>query len=188
MRDVLNGVGGSSSLIVRARGISFAILAQQPGLHRVARDRRVVLHDDLDVDGLGQRMKVTQHGVRVQLRHARRADHHGRRPGLFRVPAVVDARPGAFGGRARHDADPAGHLAGHDLEHAAALRVVETRHFAGDAKRRHAVDARADEQIDHTPQAGIVQIASRRERRGEHRVYAFELHALPPDRRRTLDS
>ena len=83
MREVLNGVGGSSSLIVRAAGISCGDSREQPGLHRVARDRRIVLDDDLDVDGLGQRGKVAQHGVGIQLRHARRADHHGGGPGIL---------------------------------------------------------------------------------------------------------
>ena len=83
MRDVLNGVGGSSSLIVRARGISLAIRASSARLHRVAGDRRIVLDDDLDVDRVGERLVVAHDRVGVELRHARRADHHGRRAGCL---------------------------------------------------------------------------------------------------------
>ena len=103
IREVLNGVGGSSSLIVRALGISLRDPRQQRGLHREAGDRRIVLHDDLDVDRLGERRIVAHHRVRVQLRHARRAHHHGGRAGALRVPAVADARARPFGGRAGDD-------------------------------------------------------------------------------------
>ena len=53
---------------------------QEPRLHRVAGDRRIVLDDDFDVDRLGKGVKMPQDRVRIQLRHARRADHDGGRP------------------------------------------------------------------------------------------------------------
>ena len=159
MRDVLNGVGGSSSLIVRARGISLGDPRQQRRLHREAGDRRIVLDDDLDVDGVGERRVVPHDGVGVQLRHARRADHHRRRAGLLGLPAVADAGARAFGRRAGDHADAPVDLLDDDLEHPRALAVVEPRHLAGHAERRDAVDAGVDEQVDDPPQAGLVDVA-----------------------------
>ena len=89
------------------------------------------------------------------------------------VPATTPMRPGD--------------VRGDDLEHAAALRVVEPRDLAGHAERGDAVDAGADEQIDDPPQAGVVEIAGRRERRRQHRIHTFELQAHPPLRRAQTD-
>ena len=113
----------------------------------------------------------------VQLRHARRADHHGRGAGRLRRAAVADAGPRAFRRRARDDANPAVDLLVDDLEHALPLPIVEPRHLTGHAEHGHAVDARADEQIDDPPKTVVVDVAGGRERRGQNRIHPFELHA-----------
>ena len=118
MRDVLNGVGGSSSLIVRARGISLRDPRQQRRLHREAGDRRIVLDDDRDVHGVGERRVVAHDGVGIELRHARRAHHDRRRAALLGLTAVADAGARAVGRRAGNHADAALHLIDDDLEHA----------------------------------------------------------------------
>ena len=151
---------------------------EEPGLHRVARDRRIVLDDDLDVDRLRQRGKVAQHGVGIQFRHARRTDHHGRGPGILGMLAIADAGRGSFGGRARDDANAPGDMPCHNLEHPLTFRIVQAGHFTGHAKDGHPVHAGIYEKVDHAAQAGIVEIASRGKRRREHRVHAFEFQAI----------
>ena len=54
MREVLNGVGGSSSLIVRAPRNLACDPREQRRLHGEPGDGRVILHDDLDVHSLGR--------------------------------------------------------------------------------------------------------------------------------------
>ena len=55
----------------------------------------------------------------------------------------------AVGSGAGHHAHSSSHVADHGLQHLYAFAIVHARHFAGDAERGEAVDARADEEIDH---------------------------------------
>ena len=89
IRAVLNGVGGSSSLIVRADGISLRDAGEERGLHRKPGNRRIVLDDDRRVDGVGEGLVVADDRVRVQFGHPRRADHDRRRPNRLRLPACT---------------------------------------------------------------------------------------------------
>jgi hypothetical protein len=59
------------------------------------------------------------------------------------------------------------HLIDNGVQHAPALVVIEPRDLAGDPERRHAIDARLDEQIDDTPQAVFVNIPVGSERGGK---------------------
>ncbi len=65
---------------------------QQPRLHRVAGDRRIVLHDDLDVHRFGERAVVPHHRLGVELRHPRRTDHDRGGAGRLRLAAVTGCR------------------------------------------------------------------------------------------------
>jgi hypothetical protein len=61
-----------------------------------------------------------------------------------------------------------------DLEHALTFVVVQTRDLARHAQCRESVHARADEQIDDTPQAWFVDLAVRIERGGKNRIDALK--------------
>ena len=72
--------------------------------------------------------------------------------------------------------DAAGDLADDDLEHVLPLVLVEPRDLAGHAERGHAVDACVDEQVDHPPQAVVVDVPGGRERRRQNGIHPVELH------------
>jgi hypothetical protein len=55
-----------------------------------------------------------------------------------------------------------------DLEDAPPLPIVKPRHLAGDAERRHAADADADEEVDDTTKTIRVQISVGMKRGGEN--------------------
>src|SRR4029079_1488003 len=120
-------------------------LARDPGekrrLHRESGDWRVILDDNLDVDGVGQRLEMPHDSLGVQLRHARRTDHHCCRADLMRMAAVGYAGPSSLGSGSSHDTDAALHMLNHNLEHSPALTIVEPRDLTRDAERCHTVDA-----------------------------------------------
>ena len=158
----------------RARNL-FRDPREQRRFHRVARNRRIVLDDDLDVDRLGQRVVVADDGFGVQLRHPRRADHDGGGAGGLRGAAVGDAGARPFRGRPGDDADAAVHVTGDDLEHALTLAIVQAGHLAGHAERGDAVDARANEEIDDPAQAVVIDLARSRKWRRQNRIDSLEL-------------
>ena len=98
----------------------------------------------------------------------------------MRVPAVSDAGSRPLRGGAGHDADPSVDLLDHDLEHLPAFAFVEPRHLAGYPERRHAVDARRNEEVHHAPEARLVEVAVGLKGRGEDGIDAFELHRTTP--------
>ena len=178
MREVLNGVGGSSNLMVLAGGDFAGDAHQKPRLHGEARNRRIVLDDDGDFNGGGDGSEVAHHGVGIQLGRAGRADHDGVRAGLAREPGVIDAGAHAVGGSAGDYAHAPIHVADHGLEHAHTFAIVHARHFAGDAERGEAVDARADEEIDDALETFQIQVAGRGKGRRQDGVYAFQLQTV----------
>ena len=98
-------------------------------------------------------------------------------PAAFACAAVADAGARAFGGRAGDDANAAVDVARHDLEDALPLRSSSRATSPVTPSAVTPLTPGANEQIDDAPQAGVVDIACRRERRRENRIHAFELHA-----------
>ncbi len=184
MRDVLNGVGGSSSLIVAGRGHFARDAGEQPRFHRVAGDRRIVLDDDRDVDGLRQRRVVADDGVGVELGHAGRADHHARGAGGLGLPGVFDTGPEALGGGPDHDGDASVDLAEDDIGHLAAFRLGEPCHFAGDAEDGQAVDFGGNGQIDDFPQGRPVNVRCAGKWGRENRIDAVHQRSFRSGRAR----
>ena len=113
--------------------------------------------------------------IGIQLGHPGRADHDRRCAGFTRVPAVRDAGARAFRGRSCDHPDAPLHLVDDRLQYPATFSVVEPCDLAGDAERRHAVHARADEEVDDFPEAELIKIAVRLKRRGQDGINAFEL-------------
>ena len=180
MREVLKGVGGSSSLIVLAAATSRAMRTRSARLHGEARNRRIVLDDDGDFNGGGDGGEVAHHGVGIQLGRAGRADHDGVGAGLAREPGVIDAGAHAIGSSAGDYAHAPIHVADHGLEHAHAFAIVHARHFAGDAERGESIDARADEEIDDALETFQIQVAGRGKGSRQDGVYAFQLQTVSP--------
>ncbi len=143
----------------------------------------IVLDDEVDVHRLRQRMIVAHDSLRVQLRHARRADHDGRRPGRLRRATVSNAGARPFRRRPCHDANSTVDVARNRLQDALPLTVIEPRDFTRDPEHRHPVDASTDEQINDAPKAVVVDVTGRRERCRENRIDTLELHAPRSGRR-----
>ena len=109
MRDVLNGVGGSSSLIVRAaRHLRARSAPAAPAPSRIRRSAGSPARRSARSTASASAVIVAHDRFRVQLRHPRRADHDRRRAERLRLPRVSDAGPRAVGRRAGDDADAAG--------------------------------------------------------------------------------
>jgi hypothetical protein len=116
---------------------------------------------------------VPDNGLRIELGHPRRAHHDGGGPGGSRLPAVLDAGPGAVGTGPGHDPDSPGHLIDDDLEHPRPLAIIEPGHFAGHAERGHPVHAGRNEELDHAAQARFIDVAVLRERGRENRIHTL---------------
>src|SRR5205085_11317480 len=102
--------------------------------------------------------------------------------GRMRLPAVADTGPRAFGRRAGDNANAAVDLLDDDVQHPAPFAFVEPRHLAGDAQRRDPTHARRDEEVDHAPEARLVDVTVGVKGRGEYGVDAFELHRRTPSK------
>ena len=166
----------------RARGRDlFRDTREQCRLHREPGDRRVILHDDRHRDRVGERLVVTHDRVRIQLQHARGADHHRGGAEFLRLPAVGEARPRAFGRRPRDDADAARRLVDDDLDNPRALGLLEPRDLPRHAERGQAIDAGRDEQVDDAPEAGFVELAGVGEGSRQDGIDAFESHRRNDD-------
>ena len=101
---------------------------------------------------------MTHHGLGVELRHSRRADHDRSGSSSLRGPAIGDAGSRAFRSRSRDDTNPSVDVTGDGLQHLLALRIVQPGDLARDAKHRHAIDAGRNEQVNHPAQTVQVQI------------------------------
>src|SRR5205814_7865557 len=80
---------------------------EEPWLHRVSRERWVILNDDGNVVGSRDLGEVSDDGVRIDLGHPRRADHHARRAGVSCMPRVLHADLQAVRCGTRDDRDTA---------------------------------------------------------------------------------
>ncbi len=107
----------------------------------VVGDRRVVAHDV----------------VRIQLRHARRTDHHRGRAGLLRIQAVFETSVRTFGGGADDDGHAPSDVIDHGFEHGLAFTIGQASDFGGDAERGQSIYAGCDEEIDNPAQAVEVE-------------------------------
>ena len=99
-------------------------------------------------------------GFGVELRHPRRADHHGRRASGLRARGCIRCTSACPPPCPGHDADAAVTW----LVTASSTRcrsVLQARDFAGHAEHRHAIDARPDEQVDDAPEALLVDVTLR---------------------------
>ena len=148
---------------------------EQRRLHREPGDRRIVLDDDRQIHRVGERLVVRDDGVGVELRHARRADHHRRGAEILRLPRIADAGARAFGRRAGDDRHAAGGLLDDDLEHLRALVLFEPRDLAGDAERGEPVGPLVDEEVDDAPLAGLVDLAGVSECRRDDGIDALRM-------------
>src|ERR1700678_2053107 len=102
---------------------------------------------------------MANHRFRVELRHARRTDHHRGRASLFRIAGVFDTGMQTFGTGSGDDGDSSTGVVDHSFEHDLALNVGEPRNLAGDAQRGYAIDTAVDKQIDDASHAFKIQLA-----------------------------
>src|SRR4029450_4618647 len=133
--------------------------SQQRRLHRESGNWRVILDNNLDIHRVRERRVVPHDSVRIQFRQTRWTHHDGGRADLARVPAVCYAGPSSVRSCTGNDTDATFHMLDHNLEHATALTIVEPRNLTRDAKRCHAVDAGADEQVDYSTKTGLIEVA-----------------------------
>ena len=117
---------------------------------------------------------MTDDGVRIDLGHPRRTDHHRLRAGIACMTRVLHAGLQAVGGRAGNYRHAAVDVLHDGLEHAAALALGQAGDLARDAERRDAVHTAVNEEVDDALQALVIDLAGGTKRRGKNRENARE--------------
>ncbi len=179
-------VGGEHGARLRRRRLIFQLQEAQPGMlagqaadelraHEHAARGRVVLDDDRQADGLGEREVVAAERRVVRPREGGRPDHQRPRPHRLGLAAEGEAAVGRGVGRADAHGHPAVRRLDRPGDDPLALRVGELARLAHDAQDRQTLDAPADDEVNQAPQARLVEGAVGLERRGQDRVDAAEV-------------
>jgi len=119
---------------------------------------------------------MPDHGIRVQLGQARRADHdrgRARRPGN---PRVFDAGAQAIGRCSGNHRYALSGLVHHGFEHHGALALSQSRDLACYTKGGQAVHSARDKQVDHAAKTFMVNRAVLQKRRWQNGKNAFQFH------------